>query len=61
MTLRRRDCIMKKLNQLVPVFWKGRRCKAIKWNTLNLGGKLKIKVNDRFFEVDISELSNEKE
>jgi hypothetical protein len=32
----------KKLNQQLPIFWKGKICKFIKWETLNFGGKLKI-------------------
>lgn len=47
-----------KLNQLEPIFWKGKKCKLIKWKTLNFGGKLKIKINKHFFEVDIKELTN---
>ena len=47
-----------KLNQQQPIFWKGKLCKFIKWETLNLGGKLKIKLNTDFIEVDISELTN---
>ena len=32
------------LNQSLPIFWKGKLCKFIKWETLNFGGKLKIKI-----------------
>ena len=32
------------LNQSQPIFWKGKICKLIKWETLNFGGKLKIKI-----------------
>jgi hypothetical protein len=46
------------LNQSKPIFWKGNKCKLIKWETLNFGGKLKVKINTRFIEVDISELTN---
>lgn len=46
------------LNQSAPIFWKGKVCKFIKWETLNFGGKLKIKVSSKFIEVDLSELSN---
>ena len=46
------------LNQAKPIFWKGKLCKFIKWQTLNFGGKLKIKINKKFIEVDISELTN---
>lgn len=49
---------MKKLNQQQPIFWKNNLVKLIKWETLNFGGKLKIKINKSFFEVDINELSN---
>jgi hypothetical protein len=47
-----------KLNQGQPIFWKGNLCKFIKWETLNFGGKIKIKINKSFIEVDISELTN---
>lgn len=47
-----------KLNQSLPIFWKRKVCKFIKWETLNLGGKLKIKIDKKFIEVDISELAN---
>ncbi len=47
-----------KLNQSAPIFWKGKLCKFIKWETLNFGGKLKIILNKRTIEVDISELTN---
>jgi hypothetical protein len=50
--------IMTTLNQSAPIFWKGNLCKFIKWETLNFGGKLKIKINKNFIEVDISELTN---
>ncbi len=46
------------LNQSAPIFWKGKPCKFIKWDTLNFGGKLKIKIDKKFIEVDISELTN---
>jgi hypothetical protein len=49
---------MKTLNQEQPIFWKGIKCKFIKWETLNLGGKLKIRLNKRTIEVDIAELTN---
>jgi hypothetical protein len=39
-------------------FWKGKLCKFIKWETLNFGGKLKIKIDKKFIEADISELTN---
>lgn len=47
-----------KLNQSAPIFWKGVKCKFIFWESLNLGGKLKIRLNKRTIEVDISELTN---
>ena len=47
-----------KLNQQEPIFWKGIKCTFIKWETLNFGGKLKIRLNKRTIEVDISELTN---
>jgi hypothetical protein len=46
------------LKQPLPIFWKGRLCKMIDWDSLNLGGKLRIKVSEKFIEVDISELTN---
>ena len=46
------------LNQSLPIFWKGKLTKYIKWETLNFGGKLKIKISNKFIEVNISELSN---
>ena len=47
-----------KLNQSQPIFWKGIKCQFIKWETLNFGGKLKIRLNNRTIEVDINELTN---
>lgn len=47
-----------KLNQSKPIFWKGKMCKFIKWETLNYGGKLKVKIDKKIIEVDIEELSN---
>lgn len=47
-----------KLNQSQPIFWKGKICKFIKWETLNFGGKLKVKISNNFIEVDINELTN---
>lgn len=49
---------MKNLNQSAPIFWKNKLVKFIKWESLNMGGKLKIKITTTFFEVDINELSN---
>jgi hypothetical protein len=46
------------LNQSLPIFWKGKLCKLIKWETLNFGGKLKIKIDKKFIEADIDELKN---
>jgi hypothetical protein len=46
------------LKQQKPIFWKGKLCKMIDWDSLNLGGKLKIKISEKFIEVDISELTN---
>lgn len=46
------------LKQEAPIFWRGKLCKFIKWETLNFGGKLKIKIDKKFIEVDISELNN---
>ena len=46
------------LQQHLPIFWKGMKCKMIKWESMNLGGKLKIKIDKKFIEVDINELSN---
>ena len=46
------------LNQSQPIFWKGKICKLIKWETLNFGGKLKIKIDKKFIEADIKELTN---
>ena len=40
------------------IFWKGIKCKFIKWDSLNFGGKIKIRINNRTIEVDISELHN---
>lgn len=51
--------IKNKLNQQAPIFWRGKLCKFIKWDSLNFGGKVQIKISDTFFEADISELSNE--
>lgn len=47
-----------KLNQQQSIFWRGNLCKFIKWETLNFGGKLKIKIDKKFIEADINELSN---
>jgi len=49
---------MTTLNQSQTIFWKGKICKFIKWETLNFGGKLRIQINKNFIEVDIKELSN---
>lgn len=49
---------MKNLQKHLPIFWKGQLCKIIKWGSLNFGGKLKIKIDRKFIEVDISELTN---
>lgn len=49
---------LKELDQTKAIFWKGKLCKFVKWQTLNLGGKLKIKIDKKFIEVDYSELSN---
>ena len=49
---------METLNQAQPIFWKGIICQFIKWESLNFGGKLKIKINNKFIEVDITELKN---
>jgi len=49
---------MHTLNQSAPIFWKGKTVKFIKWDSLNMGGKIKIKISTTFFEVDINELSN---
>jgi len=46
------------LNKTLPIFWKGKLCKFIKWETLNFGGKLKIKIDKKFIQVDILELNN---
>ena len=46
------------LNQSLPIFWKGKQCLQIKWETLNFGGKLKIKIGKSFIEADINELTN---
>ena len=49
---------MTTLNQSQTIFWKGEICKLIKWETLNFGGKLKIKIDKKFIEADIKELTN---
>jgi hypothetical protein len=46
------------LNQSQPIYWRGTLCKFIKWETLNFGGKLKIKINKKFIEVSLKELTN---
>jgi hypothetical protein len=46
------------LQQQLPIFWKGIKVKFIDWDSLNFGGKIKIKINMAFIQVDISELSN---
>ena len=46
------------LNQSLPIFWKGIKCNFIWWESLNFGGKLKIRLNKKIIEVDILELSN---
>jgi hypothetical protein len=45
------------LNQSATIFWKGKVCKFIKWETLNID-TIKIKVNKNFIEVNLSELYN---
>jgi hypothetical protein len=47
-----------KLEQQKPIFWKGKLCKLVKWETMNLGGKLEVKINKSLIEVDIDELTN---
>lgn len=47
-----------KLQQEKPIFWKGIKVQYIMWNTLNFGGKLKIRLNNHTIEVDILELYN---
>lgn len=49
---------METLKQEKQIFWKGNLVKFVKWESLNFGGKLKIKIDKKFIEVDISELSN---
>jgi hypothetical protein len=49
---------MEKLNQNQPIFWKGQLCKFIKWESMNFGGKIKIKLNKTFIEADIKDLTN---
>lgn len=46
------------LDQAKPIFWGGKICKFIKWESLTIGGNLKIKVGSQFIEVNISELKN---
>ena len=46
------------LNKSAPIFWKNKLCKIVKWDSLNFGGKLKVKINNKFIEVDINELTN---
>jgi hypothetical protein len=46
------------INQQEKIFWKGKLCKMIKWETIDYGRKIKIKIDKKFIEVDISELSN---
>ena len=49
---------MKNLNQQSRIFWKGKLVKFVNWESLNLNGKLKIKVGSQFIEVNINELTN---
>lgn len=46
------------IDKTAPIFWRGKECKQIKWDSLNLGGKIRIKIDKAFISVDISELSN---
>ena len=46
------------LNQSMPIFWKGKLCRFIKWESLNFGGKVKIKINKNCIQADIPELTN---
>jgi len=49
---------MTHLNQQSRIFWKGKLVKFVNWESLNFGGKLKIKVDSKFIEVSINELTN---
>jgi len=49
---------LNRIDQSKNIFWNGKLVKFVKWESMNFGGKLKIKIDKRFFEVDISELSN---
>jgi len=46
------------LNQSAAIFWKGTKVSFIKWETLTMGGKIKIRLNKKTIEVDINELTN---
>jgi hypothetical protein len=47
-----------KLNQQLRIFWKGKICRYIEWETLNDDGKLIIQIDNNYITVHISELSN---
>jgi hypothetical protein len=47
-----------KLNQSATIFWKGTKVSFIKWESLTIGGKIKIRINKTTIEVDIDELTN---
>ena len=47
-----------KLEQQAPIFYKGKICKFIKWETLNAWGKVQVKIGKKFIEVDILQLTN---
>jgi hypothetical protein len=49
-----------KLNKKKPIYWKDRLCKSVNWDSMNLGGKIKVKIDKSFIEVNVDELTNSK-
>lgn len=49
---------LEKINQSKPIFWKGKQCKFINWESLNFEGKIKIKISSKFIVINLDELSN---
>jgi hypothetical protein len=49
-----------KLDKLKPIYWNDRLCKNVNWESINMRGKIKVKIDSSFIEVNIDELTNAK-
>lgn len=45
------------LNQSASIYYNGKKCQFIKWETLSLG-QIKVKISNKYITVNISELYN---